>query len=145
MELCDGPKVTIAHVTAALLEFTTSSFVQAVKRCPYYQQLFLLACLRRAKVTGVSEFVLTQIIDEHKSYCHSRSKPVPSMSQYHTMSALLNQYGLIIAETKKAGDPSQKIRLAIVADDIHAGIAQSGNTDLKTIAETIKGISVTSQ
>jgi Cdc6-like AAA superfamily ATPase len=129
--------VQIAHVKQAILEMTKSSLVVSIERCSFQQLLFLLACVKRNRQCGIKELVFCDVVQEHIRYCREYSKNCPNISEFHRISSFLGSYHLIIVESIKAGEPSQKLQLQIHEQDIFLAVKNCQDSTLLAIVKKL--------
>jgi hypothetical protein len=134
----DKTSADMSHINMAIKEMTSSSSVKAIQFSSVYQQLFLLASIKQMRVSGLVELHYGQVLEELSLLCRHNRISIPPASLLHSICAFLGQYQLLIVEGSKAGNPSQKIKLAVDQQDVLVAIAQTGHSALSKIAKTLR-------
>lgn len=129
--------VSMKHITSAIQEMTSSNAVKAVQYVSFHHKLFLLACIKQGRTTGLTELDYGSVQDELLRYCvFARIEP-PNSGVLFRVCAYLGEYNLLTLESGKAGDPSQKLKLAIDEQDVFTGVRESRDDKLLTIVRKL--------
>lgn len=120
----DSGLVQLRHVHEAIKEMGSSSSVKAVQYLSFHQKLFLICCIKQSRATGIVELNYGRIEQDYVRTSELNSILALTTSELHLTCSFLGNHGIITVETAKAGDPSQKIKLEVLEQDIFTAITQ---------------------
>jgi hypothetical protein len=124
----------LKHIEAAIKEMTSSSTVKSIQNLSFFEQMFLISCIKEVRSSGLVELNYGMVVQQFEKNCRLSSIEFPSFSNLNMIATHLGRYNMLITESTKAADPCQKIKLAIDEQDIISGIRLGAD---KTLARLV--------
>lgn len=88
--------------------------------------IFLAALLKRARLSGVVDQKLLDVVDQHISYCRTYKQVVPDFGMIHQLAMDLSQMRWIIVDSGPF-DSELKVKLNISEEDILGIFKETGS------------------
>ncbi|NXN07172.1 ORC1 protein, partial [Indicator maculatus] len=109
--------VRMAHVTEAIDEMFSSSYIKAIRKASLHEQIFLKAILAEFRRAGVEEATVQQVYRQHVVLCRVEGMQCPTVSEVMAVCCRLGACRILLVE------PSSKylqarVRLNISQDDV---------------------------
>ncbi|KAI8607176.1 hypothetical protein BC830DRAFT_193059 [Chytriomyces sp. MP71] len=112
------PQVTRALITEVIKDLFNPTVVPFLRNSSLHQQLFLLAVRKAVRKNGGVDASFNEILAEHEGYCQPLSIPAPDTHLLQKICMQLYATRLILMETGKFSDPTQKIKLNVSENDL---------------------------
>ncbi|KYR01552.1 origin recognition complex subunit 1 [Tieghemostelium lacteum] len=124
-------KVTTSHIEE-VLDAISSYAKDHLKRCSYYDKLFLLAMAKEQKhESSTSQLYLSKCCEHFKIQCNLRKVPYPNSSQVAMIIGNLAGNRLILVNEDKTYDFYQIIQLNVKFDDLVFALSQDPQISLE--------------